>query len=154
MKTLTALIALGIATGSFAAAAAEKPVAIRLEGISLNASDLAKTTAFYKMIGLEEGDLRGEAGKRTQYMNMNVTKNQFDKPGLVLRETKDPITLGNATNVLIFVVADAKGVCQKLADAKMPCDREPKVEGPNKSMAGFTKDPDGRTVEFLQLTGQ
>ena len=151
MNKLIALIGLSIFARSFAASAADQaaPVA-RLGGISINVSDLDKATAYYKLVGLIVDDRRGEAPKRTQYMNIDVGKTTFKYPGLVLRETKDPIVLGNAYNVIILLTADPAAICKKLADAKMPCTREATPEGPSKVIAAFAKDPDGHVVEFLQ----
>ena len=58
----------------------------------------------------------------------------------------------NAYVHVIFIVNDAKAVCQRLAEAKMPCDREPVSQGPSNTIAAFARDPDGHAVEFLQLT--
>jgi hypothetical protein len=151
MNKFIALIALSICAGSFAAAAADQaaPTA-RLGGISINVSDLDKATAYYKLVGLVVDERRGQAPKRTQYMNIDVGTTTFKNPGLVLRETTDALDLGNAYNVIILLTSDPAAVCKKLADANMPCTREAGAEGPSKIITAFAKDPDGHVVEFLQ----
>ena len=149
MNKLIALIGLGILAGSCAAAAAEAPTA-RVGGISINVSDLDKATAYYKLVGLVADERRGQAPKRQQYMNIDVGTTTFKYPGLVLRETTDALTLGNAYNVIILLTSDPAAICKKLADAKMPCTREAGAEGPSKIITAFAKDPDGHVVEFLQ----
>ena len=153
MNMRIGMIGLCLVAGSIAATAAE-PAAVRLGGVTLNVSDLDKATDFYKLIGVSVQDRRGEAPKRTQYLIMNVTKGDYSQGGIVLREEKEaPIDRkGNAYRHVIFIVPDAKAICQKLAEAKMPCEREPVVQGPSKTIAAFASDPDGHTVEFLQLT--
>ena len=156
MNIRIAVIGLIIMALTFAAPAEDlnsSAVPARLGGISINVSDLDRATAYYKMIGLVAEDRHGEAPKRTQYMNINATKATFNYGGLVLHEDKSttPYTAGDPNSLSIFLVADAKAVCQRLADAKMPCDREPRAEGPTKVIAARAHDPDGRSVEFIQL---
>ena len=148
------LIGFSITAGAFAASAAEPQSDTRLAGITFNVSDLDKATDYYKMIGLSVQDRRGNAPTRTQYMVLNVTKGDYSQPGLVLREEKsEPIDAKtNAYRHVIFIVKDAKAICQTLAAAKMPCDREPMSQGPSNTIAAFARDPDGHVVEFLQLT--
>ena len=153
MNKFIALIGLSIFAGSLSAMAADAgsgaPTA-RLGGISINVSDLDKATAYYKLAGLLVDERRGEAPKRTQYMNIEVKNSTFRYPGLVLRETTEALNLGNAYNVIILLTSDPAAVCKRLADAKMPCTREGGAEGPSKIITAFAKDPDGHVVEFLQ----
>ena len=151
MNKRTALTTIGIVAATFSASAADQaaPTA-RVGGVSINVSDLDKATDFYKLVGLVADERRGQASKRQQYMNIDVGTTTFKYPGLVLRETQDPLTLGNAYNVIILLTADPAAICKKLADAKMPCTREAGAEGPSKIITAFAKDPDGHVVEFLQ----
>ena len=102
------------------------------------------------MVGLVADERRGQAPKRTQYMNIDVGTTTFKYPGLVLRETTEPMSPGNAYNVIILLSNDPAAICKKLGDAKMPCTREAGAEGPSKIVTAFAKDPDGHVVEFLQ----
>lgn len=147
-------IGMGLVVAGAAAMAAEavKPNPDRsLLGIIIyNTTDFDKATAYYTMLGFQEYERRGEKPNRVAQFNFSGSKGTF-VGGISLHEAAGPLTMGNAYVRTSFVVKDVRAVCNRLAEAKMPCTSEPRVvAGDDNAVIAMAKDPDGRIVELIQ----
>jgi catechol 2,3-dioxygenase-like lactoylglutathione lyase family enzyme len=163
MNTRTAVIVafgLSAALAVFAVQAAsdKSPAKNKIEaevvGVSFLVADLEKSVAFYKLLGLEYVEQRREKPNRAVYLNMHPSEGRFrGSSGIALHESKpsgEP-SVGNLYNGTMIAVTDVRAVCKRLADAKMPCYREPTVTPHDRNaIIAFANDPDGRRVTIIQ----
>lgn len=125
----------------------------------VNVSDMARSVAFYKLLGLTvtltavaHSGVPGTPESKDVPMTIFQTARGVNASGLHLVQHDGPVVLGNAYNRLGIRVADAVGVCKSLAAAGTPCLREPRVSRRNNMTfaVGWARDPDGRLLELVQ----
>lgn len=125
----------------------------------VNVSDMARSVAFYKTIGLTvtlttvaHSGVPGTAESKDVPMTIFQTAKGVNSSGLHLVQHDGPVVLGTAYNRLGIRVADAVGVCKNLAEAGTPCLKEPRVFTRDKMTIAiaWARDPDGRLLELVQ----
>ena len=158
--TLQACRVIGICAGllitSTSAFAADGDIKLRddrsiLGTAVFNTPDFDRARAYYDLLGFQEVDHRDDKPHRLVAFNVGASHGWFTG-GIALIETTEPFTLGNGSAWTIIVVKDVRAICKRLADAKTPCTREPTVPpGHDNALIGMATDPDGRTLELVQL---
>jgi catechol 2,3-dioxygenase-like lactoylglutathione lyase family enzyme len=123
-------------------------------GVALNVSDLERSVAFYKIIGLQDTIHLNDQGNRRVMFNVDQASAKF-AGSLLLYEIKikgQALDIGNGINRVLLIVSDLHDVCRRLDEAKMPCTTEPKViPTDGNATIALGKDPDGYVLELIQL---
>jgi catechol 2,3-dioxygenase-like lactoylglutathione lyase family enzyme len=125
----------------------------------LNVSDMARSVAFYKALGLTvtlttvaHSGVPGTPESKDVPMTIFQTARGVNSSGLHLVQHDGPVELGTAYNRLGIRVADVVAVCKALAAAGTPCIREPRIPagGAVTFAVAWARDPDGRLLELVQ----
>lgn len=125
----------------------------------LNVSDMARSVAFYKALGLTvtlttvaHSGVPGTPESKDVPMTIFQTARGVNSSGLHLVQHDGPVELGTAYNRLGIRVADVVGVCKALAAGGTPCIREPRSPAGGKGALAiaWARDPDGRLLELVQ----
>lgn len=126
----------------------------------LNVSDMEKSVAFYKLLGLTvtlttvaHSSVPGTPENKNLPITLFQTAPGINAGGLQLVQHDGPVALGTAYNRLGIRVADALGICKRLAEARAPCVKEPnEFQSNGVTMAiAWAKDPDGRLLELIEI---
>ena len=144
----------------FAVAGNEKTV---VGGVVISVSDLDKSVAYYRMLGLQKGEdstanytgISSDGFVHLVIFNVDRHNNKFTG-GIVLEKKVEgdaPIDMGTGLVHIFFVVPDVRAVCKRLKEAHMSC-TEPKVIAEDgNALLSYAKDPDGYDLELVQPAG-
>lgn len=125
---------------------------------SLVATDVDKTAAYYKLLGMQEiyryknekAEAANDRHSHVVALNYNARQGNYHE-GLSIQQARGPFVLGNNLALISLVVKDIKAVCQRLAAAKTPCTNGPELAPSHGgALSAMSKDPDGREVQLIQ----
>jgi predicted enzyme related to lactoylglutathione lyase len=124
------------------------PPAYSLMSMKISVSDFARSTAFYtKYFGMKEGALYNPAEKALDWPEPGQGSN------IIMVHDETGKLKGPPTSWLMFKVPDAKKIAAELTEAGFKGVEPPQETPQYKTVIVMARDPDGNTIEMMQIGG-